>query len=68
MDIKTEIPTMLQAPVPKGKVIGSVTYFFERFSNSKISGYRYRDDKRKNISMVSEENFRTLRIKINQLK
>ena len=31
VDIKTEIPTMLQAPVPKGKVIGSVTYFLKDF-------------------------------------
>lgn len=31
VDIKTEIPSMLQAPVSKGKVIGSVTYFLKDF-------------------------------------
>lgn len=31
VDIKTEISSMLQAPVSKGKVIGSVTYFLKDF-------------------------------------
>lgn len=31
VDVKVEMPSMLQAPVPQGKTIGSVTYFLKDF-------------------------------------
>lgn len=31
VDVKVEIPSMLHAPVPQGKTIGSVTYFLKDF-------------------------------------